>query len=72
MEAMEGDEIMETEESDKVMVLEKIIDESLALIVVVPVTLVLTYLAYIGSLDPQVLLVPYGVILGHYFTKVTK
>lgn len=69
METEKSDKIMETEKSDKVMVLEKIIDESLALIVVVPVTLVLTYLAYIGSLDPQVLLVPYGVILGHYFTK---
>lgn len=72
MGAVEGDEIMEIEKSDKVMVLEKLIDEFLALIVVVPITIVLTYLAYIGSLNPQVLLVPYGVILGHYFTKVTK
>ena len=72
METEKSNKVIETEGSDKVMVLEKIIDESLALIVVVPVTLVLTYLAYIGSLDPQVLLVPYGVILGHYFTKVTK
>lgn len=72
METEKSDKIMKTEKSDKAMVFEKIIDETLALIVVIPITLVLTYLAYIGSLDPQVLLVPYGVILGHYFTKVTK
>lgn len=59
-------------EADKAMVLEKLIDEILALIVVLPITIVLTFLAYVGSLDPQVLLVPYGVILGHYFTKVAK
>lgn len=72
MTETERSEIAEAEKSEKVMILEKLIDEFLALIVVIPITLVLTYLAYIGSLNPQVLLVPYGVILGHYFTKVTK
>ena len=49
--------------------LDKNTDEIIALIVVTPITGVLCYLAGIGTIPPEILLGPIGMVLGHYFTK---
>lgn len=69
---MEPNETIEPDASRFASIVERLIDEALALIIVVPITAILVYLAYVDRLDPQVLLAPYGMIITYFFTKSTS